>query len=94
MNLKFYISVTKGLKLKVGKFLGLILTFVEVLGEKLVGGLFSPIMNRVNKRLQYTCFPISYDQCSTHIETSQFICCANQVTDFYMRRTLVVKGLI
>ena len=41
-NVKFYISVAKGLKLKVKKFLGLILTFVEVTGEKLVGGLFAP----------------------------------------------------
>ena len=40
-NVKFYISVAKGLKLKVKKFLGLILTFVEVTGEKLVGGLFA-----------------------------------------------------
>ena len=37
-NLKFYTSVTKGLKLKVRKFLGLILTFVEVTGQRLVGG--------------------------------------------------------
>ena len=37
-NLKFYTSVAKGLKLKVRKFLGLIPTFVEVTGEKLVGG--------------------------------------------------------
>ena len=48
-NLKFYASVTKGLKLKVRKFWGLIPTFVEVTGEKLVGkGLFAPpILNRV-----------------------------------------------
>ena len=47
-NLKFYISVTKGLKLKVRKFSGLIPTFVEVTGEKLVGGgLLPPILNRV-----------------------------------------------
>ena len=38
MVLKFYISVAKGLKLKVGMFFGLIPTFVEVTGEKLVGG--------------------------------------------------------
>ena len=37
-NLKFYTSLSKGLKLKVRKFWGLILTFVEVTGEKLVGG--------------------------------------------------------
>ena len=62
-NLKFYISVAKGLKLKVKMFLGLIPTFVEVTGkaptfvevreEKLVGGSLcppSPILNRVNMR--------------------------------------------
>ena len=41
-NLKFYTNVAKGLKLKVIKFLGLILTFVEFTGKKLVGGLFAP----------------------------------------------------
>ena len=34
MALTFYISVAKGLKLKVGKFGGLDPTFVEVTGEK------------------------------------------------------------
>ena len=38
MALKFYTSVAKGLQLKGRKFCGLILTFVEVTGEKLVGG--------------------------------------------------------
>ena len=42
-NLKFYTSLSKELKLKVRKFWGLILTFVEVTGEKLVGGTFLPI---------------------------------------------------
>ena len=32
----------KGLKLKVRKFLGLIRTFVEVIGRKLLGGYFVP----------------------------------------------------
>ena len=41
-NLKFYTSLSKGLKLTVRKFWGLIPTFVEVTGEKLVGGLFAP----------------------------------------------------
>ena len=41
-NLKFYTSLSKGLKLKVRKFWGLIPTFVEVTREKLVGGLFAP----------------------------------------------------
>ena len=38
MDLKFYTSVAKVLKLKARKFLGLIPTFVEIKGEKLVGG--------------------------------------------------------
>ena len=44
MNLKFYTSVAKGLKLKVRKFYGLVPTYVEVTGENLVGrgGLFAP----------------------------------------------------
>ena len=48
-NLKFYTSVAKGLNLKVRKFCGLIPMFVEVIEEKLVGGLFAPppILNRV-----------------------------------------------
>ena len=37
-NFKFYTSVAKRIKLKVRKFLGLIPTFVEITGEKLVGG--------------------------------------------------------
>ena len=40
-NLKFYISPAKVLKLKLRKFWGLIPTYVEVTGEKLVGGLFA-----------------------------------------------------
>ena len=51
-NLKFYTTVAKVLKLKVRKFWGLSPTFVEVTGEKLVGGPFGhtplPILNRVN----------------------------------------------
>ena len=35
---KFYTSLAKGLKLKVKRFLGIKFTFVEVAGEKLVGG--------------------------------------------------------
>ena len=37
MNVKFYTSVAKGLKLNVREFWGQISTFVEVTGEKLVG---------------------------------------------------------
>ena len=39
--LKFYTSVAKGLYLKVRKIYGLILTFVVVTGEKLLGELFA-----------------------------------------------------
>ena len=52
-NLKFYTSVAKELKLKVRKFWGLIPTFVEITGGKLVvgGGIFapSPVLDRVKK---------------------------------------------
>ena len=47
INLKFYIGLSKGLKLKVRKFLGLILTFVEVTVEKLVRGGRLFALNRV-----------------------------------------------
>ena len=33
------------------------------------------------------------DQCSHHIETSQLICSANQLTGFYMMGALVYKVL-
>ena len=36
MTLQFYINVVKGLKRNAQKFLGLMSTFVEVSGEKLV----------------------------------------------------------
>ena len=52
MALKFYTCVAKGLKLKVRKFCRLIPTFVEVTGEKLVGSLFSLILNRVKVELR------------------------------------------
>ena len=40
--MKFFTSVAKWLKLKARKFWGLNPTFVEVTGQKLVGGLFAP----------------------------------------------------
>ena len=48
--LRFYTSVAKGLELKFRKFLGLILTFLEVTGGKTGSGgnFLPPIMNRVN----------------------------------------------
>ena len=41
-NLRFYTSLLKGLQLKVRKFLRLVPTFIEVTGEKLVGGASPP----------------------------------------------------
>ena len=52
MALKFYNGVAKGFKLKARKFYRLIPTFVEDTGEKLVGSLFSLILNRVKVELQ------------------------------------------
>ena len=53
--LNFYTSVAKGLKLKVKEFYRLIPTFVEVTGEKLVGGGgLPPILNRVKVSLTYS----------------------------------------
>ena len=42
MTLKFNTSVEKGSKLKVRRFLAICPKFVEVTGEKLVGGPFCP----------------------------------------------------
>ena len=42
MTLKFYTSVSKGLKLKVRKFWKLSATFIDVTGKKLVGEVFLP----------------------------------------------------
>ena len=36
----------------------------------------------------------SFGQCPSHIETSQLICRANQLTGFYVRWILTVKGLM
>ena len=50
--------MVKRLELKVRKFWGLIPTFVEVTGEKLVvgGGGLPPILNRVNcPQINYVC---------------------------------------
>ena len=35
-----------------------------------------------------------YDRCSPYIDTGQLICCANQLTGFYLNGIFVVKGLL
>ena len=52
MTLRFYTSVVKELKVKVRKFLGLIPTFLEVTGEKLVG--VNEALNKYNKNVKLT----------------------------------------
>ena len=52
-NLKFYTSVGKGLKLKVRKFWRPNSTFVEVTGEKLVGGIFIPLLPTLKEFLSH-----------------------------------------
>ena len=47
MHLKLYTGMTKGLKLKLKKFSGLVPTLVEVTGKKLGEGAFLTILNRV-----------------------------------------------
>ena len=49
-NFIFYTSVAKGLKPKVGKFWGLIPTFVEVTEEKLVGEDLNPPLSWIRLR--------------------------------------------
>ena len=73
MDLKFYTSVAKGLKLKVRKFLGLIPLFVEVTEEKLIFcsppsppswiGLKKRLWQAwtlLKKRLWQRCFPVNF----------------------------------
>ena len=63
MNLTFYTGVAKVLKIKVRNFLGLVLMFVEVTREKLVGGLFCPplpILNRVKNITYFDRFGVEH----------------------------------
>ena len=81
-NLKFYISLAKRLKLKVREFWGLIPTFVEVTGGKLVGErgggflLPPPILNRV------TCHYVIDVFCKTNTIYNHFYCVYCQNTSF------------
>ena len=63
--------------------------FCKILDEKTVNHFHIPpqIHGRVLNMPPIKC------QCCPHIETSQLICCANQVTGFYMRATFVFNLL-
>ena len=80
-NLEFYTNLSKGLKLKVRKFWGLILTFVEVTGEKLAGGSPPPtaILNRVNK-FHYPPTTISSANCKIYCLYPPIFCFACDCT--------------
>ena len=43
--------------------------------------------------LNTTCQINPLNKCCFHTETSQLICCANQLTGFYMRAILALNGL-
>ena len=63
MALKLYTSVAKRLKLQFRKFLGLILTFVEVTGEKLVGGPLCPLPSWIGLRTYFSTINVSIYYC-------------------------------
>ena len=51
-----------------------------------------PFLNVIKFRRLKTHSPIKC-QCCPHIETSQLICTANQLTGFYIRATMALNGL-
>ena len=81
MTLTFYSRVAKGLKLNVRKFCGLSPTFVEVKGEKLVGGtFFAPLPSWIGLKVtqpllcffaQYFC---QFTSLHFHITPDKFAC--------------------
>ena len=75
MNLKIYISVAKGLKLKFRKFWRLVPTFVEVTEEKMVWELYClrPILNRLKWSVT------SWKYCRSNIGQTSSLC---YVSDF------------
>ena len=74
-NLKFYTSLSKGLKLKVRKSWGLIPTVVEVTGGKLVRGSFCtplPILNKVKACVRYLSLFLK-DECISSLVQTKYI---------------------
>ena len=74
-NLKCYDSVAKGSKLKVRRFWGPVPSFVEVTGEKLVGGASPPsILNGVKKipvlKVSRNSFQLCMQICLVNIHVS------------------------
>ena len=85
MALRFYTTVAKGLKLKAGKFWGLIPTFVEVTGEK---PFFtpSPILNKVNNvaglrpQTLMQVFPCKFCKIFKNNFFTEYLCLMNRLT--------------
>ena len=78
MVLEFYTSVSKGLILKARRFLGLILVFAEIKGEKLVGGdfLLPPMLNKVkdielHNLIQFCHLTETFSQIGFHLHWNQ-----------------------
>ena len=85
MALKFYTIVTKGLKVKVGKFWGLIVTFAEFTREKLVGGLFiTPTPLVILNWVQIFCRRRSIYQDTLKWLRKRFLCVALLIRDILL----------
>ena len=89
MALKVYTSVAKSWKLKVRKFLGLIPTFEEVAGGKLLGSIFLPppssigLMGFSNFMIQVHAWMIWNSATCSHVEIAT--CCEDfWCSDFNM----------
>ena len=88
-SLRFYLVNSLAIKKIVVHICKCMLTDVGLKVEIVRNNKFHEIFLEISLTLQ----PFN-DQCSHHIETSQLICYANQLTGFYMVGTLVVKGLM
>ena len=91
MALKFYASVTKVLKLKVRKFWGLILTFVEVTGEKLVGMLFAPPSSIGLNIIKYQLVE-KLEKSSKTKNCSLITICQQQCQCFYPKLNIIIAS--
>ena len=72
MSLKFYTSVAKWLKLKVRQLLGIISTFVEIIWEKLVGGLFGSPTSWIGLKLESKSLKHNKKNLSEHVWMTTF----------------------
>ena len=88
MNLKIYISVAKGLKLKFRKFWRLVPTFVEVTEEKMVWELYCP--RPILNRLKWSVTSWKYSR--SNIGQTSSLCCV-RLLDSFSENVLRQRGL-